>query len=65
MVVDDITSWSMMSNPLAGLAEYIEFGSEIGLHVHRHRRHPQLDAAGAGAGNTGPHRRRAGTGADP
>ena len=33
IVVDDITSWSMMSNPLAGLAEYIEFGSEIGLHV--------------------------------
>jgi S-DNA-T family DNA segregation ATPase FtsK/SpoIIIE len=33
VVVDDISSWTTMNNPLLGLSEYIDLGSEIGLHV--------------------------------
>jgi hypothetical protein len=33
VVVDDITSWTMMDNPLLGLAEHVERAGEIGLHV--------------------------------
>lgn len=33
VVIDDITSWTMMDNPVLGLAEHVEHAGEIGLHV--------------------------------
>ena len=33
VLADDITSWTMMDNPLLGLAEHVERAGEIGLHV--------------------------------
>jgi hypothetical protein len=33
VVVDDITSWGLMNNPLLGLADFVDHAAEIGLHV--------------------------------
>jgi S-DNA-T family DNA segregation ATPase FtsK/SpoIIIE len=33
VVIDDITSWTMVDNPVLGLAEHVEHAGEIGLHV--------------------------------
>jgi type VII secretion protein EccCa/type VII secretion protein EccCb len=33
VVIDDISSWGMMNNPVLGLADYVEYASDIGLHV--------------------------------